>query len=111
MTRSTVCTKNVFVVFQFPFSVNPVTWFRLWEAIDTYLSFHTPDQPMIDSGNVYSEEMLHFVRRLRFKSMVDHMIPIAVHMNASHVQTRFLYFVNDEMAGLVTLTNVCCDSD
>ncbi|KAL9977571.1 hypothetical protein ACROYT_G014990 [Oculina patagonica] len=32
---------------EFPFSVAPMDWFNLWEMIDAYLSFHSPDLPMI----------------------------------------------------------------
>lgn len=57
--------KVGFVVLQFPFSFNPLNWFRLWEAIDTYLSFYLSGLPVIISGNVYLEEPLHFVQRFR----------------------------------------------
>lgn len=103
--------KVMFVVFQFPFFVNPTTWFDLWEALDAYLSFHSSNQPLIVSGNVFSGEPLHFVHQYRLESMVDHLIPISIHMYTSRTRTRFRYFVNRELGTTVTISNLRGDDE
>ncbi len=111
MTRTKVCTEVVFVIFQFPFSTDPMDWFGLWEMIDAYLSFHSPDLPIIISADVFSAEPLHIVHKFCLKSMVDCMIPVAIHMYASRVRTRLRYFVNRHLKGVVSFTIVSCDDE
>ena len=111
ITRTEVCTEVVFVIFQFPFSVDPIDWFGLWEAIDAYLSFHSPDLPMIISANVFSAEELHIVHKFRLETIVDRMIPMEIYLYTSRVRTRFRYLVNRQMEDVISLTNIRCDDE
>ena len=111
ITRTEVCTEVVFVIFQFPFSINPLDWFSVWEAIDAYLPFHSPDQPMIISANVFSAEPLHIVHKFRLETIVGRMIPMAIFIYTSRVRTRFRYFTNRQMEDVISLTNIRCDDE
>ncbi|KAL9978949.1 hypothetical protein ACROYT_G016533 [Oculina patagonica] len=96
---------------EFPFSVNPATWFSLWDALDAYLSLHATDLPLIISGRVISRERLHFVHRFRLESLVDYLIPISMHMYASRVRTRFEYSTNSDMEETISIVNIRGDDE
>ncbi|KAL9977110.1 hypothetical protein ACROYT_G014481 [Oculina patagonica] len=79
---------------EFPFFVNPTTWFDLWEALDAYLSFHATDLPLIISGQVFSDESLHFVHRFRLESMIRADVSFFL-LSCHRTRMSFFFIVGD----------------